>query len=1045
MPTRLWFGLLLYCTFGLVSSATAEHPFTIFKASQFASLDAKMHDGVGPDDSALTRVMQQADAYLTRTGSNADSSLFSIQQISSRTITRISETALAYYFGHTGKKLLYRDRCIEMANYLVANFHPDNDTTNNYKEFDNSFITIALGYAYDMCYNDFASNSPEKTVLRTEIEAYLNFAYNRTSWRREIQNYANGNLNALIGSGLVVGTLAIRDEGSDATLYANALNLGHTAVTGIISRTFDADGASTEGMLYASLTTHMLTYAAVARVNYDGLDYFADPRVPKIMEWLAFNTIPEGSRRYHNWNDTETYGSAFPYWFNYIAYSMTRFGGPLPRWAFEKLVGGSTENSDFVAIFGQNLPAQDPSSFLSNSKLFAGNGQYFFRTGWDLDAMSQDLFFTFYAGKFRKGHTQEHQNHFDLLGYGDRLIVDSGDSSNEGSCSDPSSMAEGHNVILANKYGDYWDANGNGHEDSGEALGYLGQAKGSGNCGTDAYVRSYLISPVADFLQGDAREAYIQNSPEYNPAPDWDWCWHNYNGGQNTSQQCIHLKEMERANRYIMILKKSDGVAPYIALADDTRIDGNSQNGYKFQLHTEYKETSPTSKNTWNYAANPLRVDGEHGGKLDLFWINPVFNANIFSSDYYTTKVNGENNLDGANHRMTATLNSADPQWFMLLFPHDSEMAVPEFSVLPLVEGKAARADFSTVSDYIYYAPQDIVQGANVSGTVKMGWIREEAGIPNRFSFAKAQNFSKDGRRLITVTGAPANLASDGNTLFLENSTSSYDVYGPNVEAAFAGDTPMPIYKAGNYRLASLTPPQTCAAQSGDNCSANETCAAEAWIYARDTNRCCQQTCVSSGVPTPTPTRTASPTPSRTATATRTPTHTATWTRTPTRSPTPTRSVRPSPTSTSSPTATATATQTVSPSLTPTATAVSTSTPTPLVSVSPTSSPDPGPHSPIIIFSVTGSKVFYIGQRGKLVIRGDNSLGRKSFAAGRLPRGAKFVWAKNSKLAKGSLVWTPTSLQRGAHRAVFFTYHLGERTKQRLNLRVKRKPSKNGK
>jgi hypothetical protein len=842
---------LLLLLFSCPVFAYHAHPFTLFTEEDISRLQEKMTDGNGPDDAAMTRTITAADYYL----SIPESTFFTATSIGSGTPVYVQLEAFAYYFGDPAQKSLYRDKCVAMATYLSDNFHPDNMVTNNYPEQDNPWILFSLSLAYDMCYNEFAADSPQKVALRTEIEAYLNYAYNvRTDWRNDINFYANGNFHANIGGSILMGGLVIKDDGQNQVLYQDAITLGHTAVQGYIQHSLDSDGGCTEGVGYCALSMLGLTYGVIPQKNYDGTDFFSDPRVEKILSYLAYNAIPEGNGLFHNWNDWPTYEySIISSWHMFPTYALTRFPTPLARFVHDHYVGAYPQDPVFLALFGDDVPSADIAALLPDSALFSGVGQYFYRSGWNFGGQSNDLHFTFFSGNFHRGHNQEDKNTFSLIGFKDRLIIDTGDSHDAGACGDPASMLEGHNLILINPYGDYYDANGNGLQDPGETIDYMGMAKSSGNCGTDGYIRSSLITQGIDMLHGDAREAYIQNNAEFNPFPQWAWCAHKYNEGTTEAITCIHTNTMDRANRYFLVIKPEAGHPGYFVLADDTRTSTNPADQYKFLLHTEYKDdSSPFHRNSWDTSANPLRVLGEHGGLLNVYWVSPTYTTSLFANSLYSTlKIPPYYNQDGYNRLLQATLTSGNPQWFMLFFPYGPTIVPPSYNAIALTAGLGAKLTFPSYTDEVYYAPDNSIQGPGVSGTFKAAWVREENGLPSHYAAMYVRDMSKAGRVLISVIndgGQNPNIASNGTTLVVDDRQPTYTVYGPSLVKAAYKEEALPMYRAGDYRLVSLTPPPSCAAQGGDICLAYEVCPGE-YIFSEDSDVCCNVQCESSVAP----------------------------------------------------------------------------------------------------------------------------------------------------------------------------------------------------
>src|SRR5262249_46134354 len=193
-----------------------------------------------------------------------------------------------------------------------------------------------------------------------------------------------------------------------------------------------ADGAYREGVLYGAWIVRMAAPYFEARRRFDGVDFAADPRIPRMLEWLCYEVSPDGSARTNNLNDSgwSTRPLAVPA--PLLEWAQTRFASGLARYLHVHFAGaygwdpGPYGDRVAIALWNQPIAAVNPASVLPRSKLFPDRGLYYYRSGWMTGPTGDEVVFAFSSGKFYGGHCQEDRNQFTLSAYGQRFVVDCG-------------------------------------------------------------------------------------------------------------------------------------------------------------------------------------------------------------------------------------------------------------------------------------------------------------------------------------------------------------------------------------------------------------------------------------------------------------------------------------------------------------------------------------------------------------------------------------------------------------------------------------------
>jgi len=263
---------------------------------------------------------------------------------------------------------------------------------------------------------------------------------------------------------------------------------------------------------------------------------------------------------------------------------------------------------------------------LPHSRVWAQRGLYYYRSGWQFGASSNDVVFNFYSGKFRGGHAQEDQNQFALTAYGTGFAIDHGSGS-------VAKESESHNLVFID---------GNGQHNAGSSIG------------TDGEIVDYLLGGFADFVSGDATAAYSTysdfNAPNV-PIFGTDWSW-GYVGAN----------PVQHAVRNVALVHGSTGL-PYAVVMDDIDKDGALHN-YEWRMHT-------ASTNNVNVTANPLTITGTSGA-MNLHLLDPDFSGVTVATAPYDAP-----NTDPAATLIKVTRNAVNPRFTFLLLPRATGTPAP--------------------------------------------------------------------------------------------------------------------------------------------------------------------------------------------------------------------------------------------------------------------------------------------------------------------------------------------------------------------------------
>ncbi|HKW15751.1 MAG TPA: T9SS type A sorting domain-containing protein [Candidatus Krumholzibacteria bacterium] len=727
------------------------HPRLAFTRADVLLMRARIHDG-GADDAAYATIRTYA------------TSLYPLQSLShmmsvSYGLGVAVNCGLVSFLDDTNPRVA-RDAGRRFTLALADSFQADSDP------FYTSIRLRCLCYGYDTCMDDATQN--ERAYVRGEIESYVDSMMVAFNFERWLHPPYVSNKTAMTGAALGIAAICLADEMGPARVSA-ALARADTFVNTWIRYHLDPDGACFEGVQYGAWAMSHLAWYFEARRRYDGVDYSKRSDIRKIERWLAYETLPEHGGVVNNLNDTSYLNHPLSRENTYLEWAMASWKSGVSAWLWDRMLGpdgydaGALQDHAATVLWHRAVAPVDPGTLLPRSLLWKERGLYYYRSGWPSHGSdSDDVVFTFYAGPFHGGHSQEDQGSFTLYAYGSRFAADNGFDA-------PNARSEAHNLVFID---------GKGQHHSGSSVG------------TDGVMRAHVLTPYADYLLGDATTAYTTYSP-YNapgvPFPDDDWSYGYF--GANP---------VEYAQREWLVVH--DGVLPpCFILIDDVKKDESSHT-YQWRMHTD-------GTHTVDLGANPVRIDGTRGSMLiDL--LHPAF-------DTVTRGIEAFDNtsVDPDTRVITLSQGAERGLFMMVLRPSGSPAATSQTTSYPW--GGMDVIEWPGATDIVVaHAPTDTVavDAPFPGGTVpirtdaRVAHIRRRGSEPVRAVLVRATTCDVSGTPLLRSHSGPVTVIQAGAHAYIDRSDANFRLYGPGVQTLQAGDTLLTFRRDGDYIVRDRTP-----------------------------------------------------------------------------------------------------------------------------------------------------------------------------------------------------------------------------------------------
>ncbi len=455
---------------------------------------------------------------------------------------------------------------------------------------------ICLALLYDWLYSEL--DSTQRQLIRDRIIANINYQYDWFGFNAGIRGILvpprpDRNRMRLEHPplALMIGAMSIYGEAgscystaqADADIAA-AIQAEFTETESHINRYFSPyDGAEADGISYGMWMLHILVTELELWSRWTGQNHWNDQNVSdrfsRIGQWLAYELLPEPH--------------ASPCWFNTFSDAYSSMYSPLGlllvlskkypstaginQWVFEHSVdsiryvihtsraGHSPSNDQetqsnsmcyiLPIIAGyQSVPAVEPTTVLPLSRHFTWNNLIYLRSSTTSWNGADDIQFGLAAGTdyhplfqhHNWHHDQPDKGHFTLSAFNQLFIRSIGTDGRR---------SEYHNEVLIDGKGQVTTVLNTTH-----SKGWQGQNRG--------VITEFTSSPRFDFVDCDATDSYgalhwgIGLSNEVTYTRD--------DAGQN---EVSEFNPVDHAHRYVSFSRASDGVPPYLVMADDIKKD----------------------------------------------------------------------------------------------------------------------------------------------------------------------------------------------------------------------------------------------------------------------------------------------------------------------------------------------------------------------------------------------------------------------------------------------------------------------------------------
>ncbi len=723
----------------------AHHPSLLFSAADVATLAAKVKDG-GRDDEAYEYLHNYVHGiYLGLAPGALMGPFYGLEAVPALGV-------VAHLASPPDPAVMAKGKLV--TTFIAETYEPDFD------EAASGMRLRSLALGYDLFFAD--ATEGERAVVRDEIVRYIE----RMIWTTPYQLFEYrpylGNHSAMFGAALGLAGIGLYHE-ADPARVSGAIAMADRIVANLLQHQFDPAGAYNEGGLYALWTLRQLVYYFDARQRFDGYDYGSNPTVRAVEQWLPYELLPQGGALSHNLNDSPLFTAPFARNTTYFDWAMREWNSGLSSWMWEHTVGdygvemGMGTDKVGTALWHEEVPPLQPDAALPRHRVWLQRGLYHVRTGWQTGANSiDDVVFCFYSGKFQGGHAQEDQNQFALYGYGASLVIDHG-------AGGVGKESEAHNMVFVDG---------------------LGQHNAGASIGTDGRIAEYLLGGSADYIVGDATDAYGTHS-EFNapgvPFPGIDWSW-GYSGAN----------PVQFAHRRVLAVHGGT-TSPYFVVMDDIDKDGLSH-AYDWRLHTH-------ASNLVDLSAQPWRILAATAA-LDIHVLHP-------STGAVTATTSGFENLNPDPNSILLRVGhtAVNPRFSFLLIPRRNTTPAPPVARVEYPWGYACSIDWGDgVVDYVIRNDSGATAlHETIATDALVAWVREVDGDVDSYLAANASSLVVGAIDYVTISDGTATCEMSGATIQLDRDDADFRFFDSGIAKMCYRERALPFVVEDGYLVPSAT------------------------------------------------------------------------------------------------------------------------------------------------------------------------------------------------------------------------------------------------
>ncbi len=306
-----------------------------------------------------------------------------------------------------------------------------------------------------------------------------------------------------------------------------------------------------------------------------------------------------------------------------------------------------------------------------------------------------------------------------------------------------------------------------------------GQYNAGSSIGTDGHIADCVLGGIADYVMGDATQAYTTHS-EFNapnvPVLGSDWSW-GYQGAN----------PVNFADRRVVVVHGTSE-PPYFVVMDDIDKDGGVHT-YEWRMHTLVTNTVDT-------ATDSMTIVSPKGAAMDLHLLNPPRTSVTASTETFAA-----GNDDPNSKLLRIATSAVNPHFAFLMIPRSTTTSAPPVTNVAYPWGYLCTIDWpgSRVDYLVRNDSGTSVTAGSIQTDARIAMVRMRHSHVEGYLAVDTSTLTVGSTQCVLIQNGTTTCEESGSEIHLNRYDADYRFYDMGITNVFYQDQALGFAKSNGY------------------------------------------------------------------------------------------------------------------------------------------------------------------------------------------------------------------------------------------------------